>query len=108
MDINITPEIKKYLVERIGETETEKLILAVREDRPIVLTGPACTGKTTIHAILFSLGYPWSLVMENNYNVSAIKCNNKLSDNPEDRKPLPEILYDLGIYKEWIEMNLSC
>ena len=41
MDINITPEIKKYLVERIGETETEKLILAVREDKHIVLTGPA-------------------------------------------------------------------
>ena len=41
MDINITPEIKKYLVERIGEAETAKLIHAVKMNRNIMLTGPA-------------------------------------------------------------------
>ena len=49
MDVNITPEIKKYLVERIGEAETAKLIHAVKMNRNIMLTGPACTSKTTIH-----------------------------------------------------------
>lgn len=64
MDVNITPEIKKYLVERIGEAETAKLIHAVKMNRDIMLTGPACTGKTTIHTILFALGYPF--VFESN------------------------------------------
>ena len=68
-------------------------------------TGPACTGKTTIHTILFALGYPF--VFESNTGMSTIECNNKLSDNPEERKPLPEILLELGIYEKWLEMNLS-
>lgn len=105
MDVNITPEIKKYLVERIGEAETAKLIHAVKMNRNIMLTGPACTGKTTINAILFALGYPF--VFESNTGMSTIECNNKLSDNPEERKPLPEILLELGIYEKWLEMNLS-
>lgn len=90
--IEITPQIKDYLIKRIGEQETEHLIHFMRMGNYIMLTGPACTGKTTIRDILLSIGYPY--VIDDAGLGRVIVCENKIN---EDLKPQSEILSELGI-----------
>lgn len=90
--IEITPQIKEYLEERLGKRETRRLISFMKMGNYIMLTGPACTGKTTIRDILLAIGYPY--VIDDAGLGRVIVCDNKIN---EDLKPQSEILSELGI-----------
>ena len=92
MKIIITPEIKKYLIERLGKQKTRQLIHFIKMGNYIMLTGPACTGKTTIRDILLAIGYPY--VIDDAGLGRVIECNNEIN---EDLKPHSDILSELGI-----------
>ena len=91
----ITPEIKNYLIERIGKRETSRLLHFIRTGDYIMLTGPSCTGKTTIREILLEIGYPY--VVDDAGIGRVVVCNNVING---DLKPRSDILTDLGIEKK--------
>lgn len=90
--IEITPQIKNYLIERLGKQEAKRLIHFMKMGNYIMLTGPACTGKTTIRDILLAIGYPY--VIDDAGLGRVIECNIKIN---EDLKPQSDILSELGI-----------
>ena len=91
----MTPEIKKYLVERIGKRETTRLIHFMKMGNWIMLTGPSRTGKTTIREILLGIGYPY--VIDDAGIGRVVECNNVIN---EPLKPWSDILSGLGIEKK--------
>lgn len=88
----ITPEIKQYLIERIGKRETTRLLSFMKMGNWIMLTGPACTGKTTIREILLGIGYPY--VIDDAGVGRVVECNNVIN---EPLRPWSDILSELGI-----------
>lgn len=92
MKIIITPEIKKYLIERLGRQKTKQLIHFMKMGNYIMLTGPACTGKTTIRDVLLVIGYPY--VIDDAGLGRVIECDIKIN---EGLKPQSDILSELGI-----------
>ena len=57
-----------------------------------MLTGPACTGKSTIREILLAIGYPY--VVDDAGVGRVVVCENKING---DLKPRSDILAELGI-----------
>ena len=55
--VEISPKVKRYIIELLGEEEGAKLIHAAKYDMPIFVTGPhMATGKTTLVDILRAIG----------------------------------------------------
>ena len=90
----ITPKVKEYLVERVGKRETTRLLHFMKMGNWIMLTGPACTGKSTIREILVAIGYPY--VIDDAGVGRVVECNNKING---DLKHRSDILSELGIEK---------
>lgn len=88
----ITPKVKEYLVERLGKHETTRLLHFMKMGNWIMLTGPACTGKSTIRDILLAVGYPY--VIDAAGVGRVVECSNKIND---DLKPRSDIFEELEI-----------
>lgn len=91
-NVEITPQIKRYLVDRIGKRETGRLLHFMKMGNYIMLTGPSCTGKTTIREILLAIGYPY--VVDDAGEGRVVICENKING---DLKPYGDIFAELGI-----------
>lgn len=88
----ITPKVKEYLVKRLGKRETTRLLHFMKMGNWIMLTGPACTGKSTIRDILLAVGYPY--VIDDAGVGRVVECSNKIND---DLKPRSDIFEELEI-----------
>lgn len=94
VESRITPKIKQYLIERIGKKETTRLLHFIKMGNYIMLTGPSCTGKTTIREILVNIGYPYAI--DDAGLGRVVVCDNKING---DLKPRSDILSELEIEK---------
>lgn len=88
----ITSKVKDYLVERLGKRETTRLLHFMKMGNYIMLTGPACTGKSTIREILLAIGYPY--VIDDAGVGRVVNCNNVINESLKHRS---DILSELGI-----------
>ena len=88
----LTPKVIEYLVERVGKRETTRLLHFMKMGNWIMLTGPACTGKSTIRDILLTVGYPY--VIDDAGVGRVVECNNKING---DLKHRSDIFEELGI-----------
>lgn len=83
--------VKEFLTELLGKDETKKLMHAIQTHTWIMMTGPECSGKSTVRDILYALGYPF--VIDDNGLGRVIHTSDKLTD----LKPIGDILEELRI-----------
>lgn len=83
--------VKEFLTQLLGKEETRKLMNAIRMHRWIMITGPECSGKSTVVDILRALGYPF--VIDDDGLGTVIRTSHRLTD----LKPIYEILSELEI-----------
>lgn len=89
--VKITPKLRKYFIDLLGENEAEKLIHAAKHNLPIFVTGPQiATGKTTLVDILRAIGC--TQVWEK-WHVTTIQVHEPLSHHREKA----DIFEELGI-----------
>lgn len=97
----IPPKIKEYLVNTIGERETKRLIHFMNMENWIMLTGPTCSGKTTIRQILLSLGYPYVV---DDAGLGRVVNTKAIT---QDLRPWSDIFEELEIEKKCYSVNMD-
>ena len=91
--------VKAFLTDLLGKEEARKLMDAIRTHKWIMMTGPECSGKSTVMNILWALGYPF--VIDDNGIGRVIHTSQKLTD----LKATDDILEELGIGRKRCTSN---
>ena len=89
------PQVRQYLKDFLGKEQYKKLMAAITLRRWIIMSGPECSGKSTVGSILKSIGYPY--VLDEGDEAFIIHMAGKLTDLIATR----DILESLGINSKY-------
>mgnify|MGYP002520825953 FL=1 len=95
-------ELKTYLTKMLGKRKANRVLRAVSDARPILITGPRiATGKTTLCEVLRKAGAPaferWEA-----YEINLSKPLEELVPHFEDQVEIPQK------EREWRRFELCC
>ena len=85
------PQFRKYIRNFLGKEQYKNLMAAITLRRWIIMSGPECSGKSTVGSILKAIGYPY--VLDEGDEAFIIHTAGKLTDLTSTH----DILESLGI-----------